>query len=64
MNIDIMLKHLQETLVARRQAHQCCMHRYQGVLSMVVPDGHVVLQCCECRRMETRHAEHVHEARP
>jgi hypothetical protein len=36
-----------------------CYHRYHGVIWMVVPDGHMVMQCCKCGDMELEHREHV-----
>jgi hypothetical protein len=42
-------------------AHEHCMHPYRGVLHMVVPDGHVVIKCCECDHMETKHGDHWRE---
>lgn len=52
-----MLEQIQRILSARETSHRCCMHLYSGILHMVVHDGHVVEQCCECRRMTTRHAD-------
>lgn len=35
-----------------------CVHPYLGALHMVVPDGHVVVQCCECDGLYTHHSGH------
>ena len=41
-----------------------CFHPYCGVIHMVIPDGHVLVKCCQCEHMETRHAAHVHPLEP
>lgn len=39
----------------------CCLHVFRGPIWMVVPDGHIVMQCCKCQCTKTVHAEHAHE---
>lgn len=39
-----------------------CWHAYQGMIHMVVPNGHVLQKCCHCEATRTVHADHV--ARP
>lgn len=41
------------------RGHKHCLHRYRGVLHMALPDGHVVLKCCDCEHYETRHEDHA-----
>lgn len=36
-----------------------CLHSYTGPILMVVPNGHVVLKCCQCKCMVTRHPGHL-----
>lgn len=35
-----------------------CWHTYCGVILMVVPDGHTVMQCCRCGAQKLEHREH------
>lgn len=39
-------------------AGECCWHFYVGAIWMVVPEGHVVEQCCACGASRTVHREH------
>lgn len=41
-------------------AGQCCYHIFHGAIHMVVPDGHIVMQCCTCHHMMTAHRDHTH----
>ncbi len=36
-----------------------CYHLFVGVIHMVVPPGHVLLQCCLCRDVKVVHRDHV-----
>lgn len=36
-----------------------CWHHYRGAILMVIPDGHVVQECCKCHQHRTVHAEHT-----
>lgn len=36
-----------------------CWHPKKGAIAMVVPDGHVVQQCCDCPAIRTIHEAHV-----
>jgi hypothetical protein len=56
-SLDQMLSALNERVGPAPHWH--CMRPYEGVLHMVVPNGHVVVKCCECPHMETRHMAHV-----
>lgn len=47
--------------LAPKAKHFHCVHAYSGVLHMVVPSGHVVVQCCECGGIYTHHAGHKWE---
>lgn len=39
----------------------CCWHLSQGMMHMVVPEGHVVLKCCQCSAVRTEHFDHGEE---
>lgn len=39
-------------------SHEHCLRRYEGVIHMVIPDGHVLLKCCKCDHAEMRHHDH------
>lgn len=43
--------------------HSHCWHIFRGPIWMVVPDGHIVQQCCECQTSRTIHADHAHDRR-
>ncbi len=38
-----------------------CFHPFMGAIWMVIPGGHVVMQCCHCGSTKTQHAAHVAE---
>lgn len=50
-----------EVLTEASEIHKHCYHPFGGVLSMVIPDGHVVQKCCKCPNTRTVHASHVPE---
>lgn len=37
-----------------------CYHAYCGPIWMVIPQGHVILQCCKCHQMTVVHHDHWH----
>ncbi len=39
--------------------HTCCWHLYTGAIFMVIPDGHVVQECCACRKRRTIRRDHA-----
>jgi hypothetical protein len=39
--------------------HEHCWHFYHGAIHMVIPDGHVVRQCCKCQAIRAVHADHA-----
>lgn len=41
-------------------SHEHCWHIFGGPIWMVVPDGHVVEECCHCHQHRTIHIEHRH----
>lgn len=49
-------------IIGKRATHDHCWHAYQGMIHMVVPNGHVLQKCCHCEATRTVHADHV--ARP
>lgn len=44
--------------VPPKTVHYHCVHPFSGVLHMVLPPGHTVVQCCECGLTFTHHAGH------
>ena len=36
-----------------------CWHSRRGPIHMVVPDGHVVEECCRCHAHRTVHIDHA-----
>lgn len=43
---------------AETLTHEHCYHPRRGPIHMLVPDGHVVEQCCSCGKVRTVHAAH------
>ena len=41
--------------------HEHCWHVKRGPIWMVIPDGHVVQECCKCHSIRTTHADHLRE---
>lgn len=41
-----------------------CWHAKRGPIMMVIPDGHIVQECCKCHRTQTVHADHAHNTSP
>jgi hypothetical protein len=39
--------------------HEHCWRMYRGPISMVIPDGHTVQQCCKCQTIRTVHVDHA-----
>jgi len=37
-----------------------CWHAHEGPLFMVVPDGHIVQECCKCQAHRTIHRDHAY----
>lgn len=35
-----------------------CYHAHRGPIWMVIPNGHVVEECCKCHSTRTVHVEH------
>jgi len=44
--------------------HEHCYHIFSGVIHMVVPNGHILQECCHCGSTRTVHAAHAHEPAP
>lgn len=42
-----------------KSEHKHCYHPRKGPIHMVVPDGHVVMECCKCSVMEVVHIDHM-----
>lgn len=64
MKIDLTPEQIQQVLqmmTASGQAsqHVHCWHPWSGPISMVLPNGHVLMNCCGCGMSETRHSAHA-----
>ena len=44
--------------IGKDKDHKHCWHPYEGSILMVVPNGHVVVEYCECGNVRTIHAGH------
>lgn len=47
-----------------RETHEHCYHPFNGPVSMVLEDGHVLLKCCKCPATKTEHQDHMAEELP
>jgi hypothetical protein len=36
-----------------------CFHQKEGPVWMVVPDGHIVQECCRCHEIRVIHLDHA-----
>jgi hypothetical protein len=41
--------------------HKHCFHTYNGIIHMVIPDGHILEKCCQCPTTRLVHMEHRNE---
>jgi len=39
--------------------HTHCWHLFFGSIHMVIPNGHVIQECCSCETIRTIHRDHV-----
>jgi len=48
------VKHTQES------SHQHCWHAHRGPIWMVVPNGHILQDCCKCHATRLIHVDHAY----
>jgi len=44
-----------------KHPHEHCWHVYSGPIHMVIPNGHIVQQCCKCESTRTVHVDHAYD---
>lgn len=43
----------------KKECEKCCYHAKKGPIMMVIPDGHIVQECCKCHNTRVVHIDHL-----